>query len=311
MATLLINAISDIDSARETFSADVYLTLWWRDPALLNVDPAQADWSKTLKPKIEFMNSQDTGGLGEEHPEIASPGVGLVEARYTGTFHSRMDLHDFPFDEQIITLSLESQNETADEMVYFVQPVKGGVVMDVQNRAVPLPWNAIFNQEIHLPEWTITGVDVRELKIPYYGGTERYSRLTYEVKIARKIGYYVWKIMSVLVMLVILSWVIFLIAPADIGNRMAVAITLFLAAVAFAYVVGTLIPRVSYLTLLDKYTLGCYMLLFLAPLESLLVYRLAQKDLAKARRADRMALLCFPAAFLLLHLMVWVAAGPG
>ena len=65
---------------------------------------------------------------------------------------------------------------------------------------------------------------------------------------------------------------------------------------------GGLIPRVSYLTLLDLYVLGCYVLLFLAPAESLLAYRLQ----ARARRIDRLALICFPAAFLLLHLVVWI-----
>jgi Neurotransmitter-gated ion-channel ligand binding domain len=311
MVTLLINSITDIDSARETFRGDAYLILRWQDPALLNVDPAKIDWSGTNKPTIEFMNSQDTEILGDQFPELASPGVGFVEARYTGTFNNRMDLHDFPFDEQIITFSLESQNETADKMTFFVQPVKGGVVLDVQDRTVPIPRSAIFGSEIHLPEWNITGADVRESKASYYGGTEAYSHLTYEVRIARRIGYYIWKVMSVLVMLVVLSWIIFLIDPADIGNRMAVSITLFLAAVAFAFVTGSLIPRVSYLTLLDKYTLGCYVLLFLAPLESLLAYRQSRQDQAKAQRTDRLALQCFPVAFLLLHLVIWIAGGHG
>lgn len=311
MTTLLINSITDIDSARETFRGDVYLILRWQDPALLDVDPAKIDWSKTNQPVIEFMNSQDTQMLGDRFPELASPGIGFFETRYTGTFNNRMDLHDFPFDEQIITFSLESQNETADKMIFFVQPVKGGVVVDVQDRTIPIPRGAIFGREIHLPEWTITGVDVRESKATYYGGTEKYSHLTYEVKIARRIGYYVWKVMSVLVMLVVLSWIIFLIDPGDIGNRMAVSITLFLAAVAFAFVTGSLIPRVSYLTLLDKYTLGCYVLLFLAPLESLLAYRQSRTDEAKAHKTDRLALLCFPVAFLLLHLLVWIAGGQG
>src|SRR5688572_18867775 len=159
MVTLLINSITDIDSARETFRGDVYLILRWQDPALLNEAPAKIDWSNANKPIIELMNSEDTEMLGDQFQELASPGVGLVEARYTCTINYRMDLHDFPFDEQIITFSLESQNETADKMVFVVQPVKGGVVVDVQNRTVPLPRSAIFGSEIHLPEWTITGVD--------------------------------------------------------------------------------------------------------------------------------------------------------
>lgn len=301
-ASIQINSITDIDSARETFRGDVYLTLRWRDPAL--ADPGKADWSKARKPSIEFMNSQDAGVLGNEAPEVESPGTGFSETRYAGTFSSRMDLEDFPFDEQILSLDLESQNERADKMVFFFRPNKGAAV-DVRGRKVTVPKETVLGNEIHMPEWTITGADVSERTQVYYTGTQPYSHLRFELKIARRVGYYVWKIMAVLVMIVALSWGVFLIDPGDIGNRMAVSITLLLAAVAFGYVTGSLIPRVSYLTLLDVYVLGCYVLLFLAPVESLFVYRLHARDERRARRIDRLALGWFPIAFLLLHLFIW------
>jgi len=303
MASIQINSITEIDSARETFRADFYVTLRWRDPALLNVDPDQVDWSKTRKPSIEIMNSQDAAPLGEEVLRVESQGMGYSETRYAGTFSNRMDLEDFPFDEQILSIALESQNEDANKMVFSFRPIQGGAV-DIRGRTIPVPQKAILSQSIHLPEWTLAGTSVHESTSRYYGGTEPYSRVQFDVTIDRRVGYYIWKVMSVLVMLVVLSWVIFLIDPADIGNRMAVSITLFLAAVAFAFVTSGLIPRISYLTLLDLYILGCYVLLFLAPVESLLVYRL--RDKSWARRIDRLSLVGFPAAFLLLHVLIWM-----
>jgi uncharacterized membrane protein YhaH (DUF805 family) len=307
--SLHIISIDEIDSASETFHADFYISFRWHDPALENVNPEKADCSKTGKPLIEFMNSRDVESLGEEVLEMVSPGTCLLQRRYTGTFSSRMDLEDFPFDEQFLTIALESQNETSDEMVFSFEP-KGEVAVGIRGRTIPLSKDTLFGSESRLPEWTITAADVRESTSYYYAYP--YSHLQFDVKIARRVGYYVWKILSVLVMLVVLSWGVFLIDSADIGNRMAVSITLLLAAVAFGLVTGSLIPRISYLTLLDFYTLGCYVLLFLAPAESLLVYRLRQRKesgsgtvLSTARRIDRLALTCFPAAFLLLHLLLW------
>lgn len=303
MVSIQINSITEIDSARETFRADFYVTLRWRDPALENAGPEDVDWSQTRKPLIEVMGSQDAEPLGEEALEVESPGVGLSETRYAGTFSNRMDLEDFPFDEQILSIALESQNEDANKMVFFFRPNKGGAV-DIRGRKVPIPRDAVLTDAIHMPEWTVTATNVRGSTSLYYAGTRPYSRVQFDVKIARRVGYYIWKVMSVLVMLVVLSWTVFLIDPADIGNRMAVSITLFLAAVAFAFVTSGLIPRISYLTLLDLYILGCYVLLFLAPAESLLVYRL--RDESRARKIDRMALWCFPAAFVLLHVIIWM-----
>ena len=46
------------------------------------------------------------------------------------------------------------------------------------------------------------------------------------------------------------------------------------------------------------------MLLFLAPVESLLVYKL--RDDSRARQIDRLSLWLFPTAFLLLHVLIWM-----
>lgn len=303
MVSIQINSITEIDSARETFRADFYVTLRWRDPAVENVDPEKVDWSKARKPSIEIMNSQDAQPRGQGVLEVDSPGVALSETRYAGTFSNRMDLEDFPFDEQVLSITMESENENSNEMVFFFRPDKGGA-LDIRGRTVPIPQDAILSGDIHMPEWTITAADVRESSSLYYAGSRPYSRVQFDLKIARRVGYYIWKVLSVLVMLVVLSWVVFLIDPADIGNRMAVSITLFLAAVAFAFVTSGLIPRISYLTLLDVYILGCYVLLFLAPAESLLVYKL--RDESRARKIDRLALACFPAAFVLLHVLIWI-----
>jgi neurotransmitter-gated ion-channel len=302
--SLLINSVSDIDSARETFRGDFYLTLQWHDPALLTADPENIDWSRFQKPLIEFMNYyQDVAPVGDEPPRLVSPGVAASQIRYIGTFTSRMDLEEFPFDEQTLALELESQTDDAKNLVFSFRPSKGAPI-DIQNRKVNVRQDIIIPREIHLPEWTITGIEVGESKYLYYEGTKAFSHLRFDLKIARRIGYYVWKVMALLVILVILSWGVFLIDPGDIGNRLAVSITLLLAAVAFAFVTGSLIPRVSYLTLLDLYVLGCYVLLFLGAAESLLVYQMRARD--TARKVDRLALACFPAAFLLLHLFLWI-----
>ncbi|HEV2855179.1 MAG TPA: hypothetical protein VHC97_20460 [Thermoanaerobaculia bacterium] len=300
--SLNIISIDEIDSARETFRADFYISFQWHDPALENVGPEKTDCSKAGQPLIEFMNSRDLEPRGEELLTRVS-GNCLLQRRYAGTFSSRMDLEDFPLDEQFLTIALESQNETSDEMFFSFEP-KGGMAVDVRGRTIPIRKDAVLGSEIHLPEWTITAANVRE-STTYYYTAYPYSHLQFDVKITRRVGYYLWKIMFVMVMLVALSWAVFLIDPSDIGNRMAVSITLLLAAVAFSFVTGSLIPRISYLTLLDLYVLSCYVLLFLAPAESLIVYRLRAQDKV-ARRIDRLALVCFPAVFLLLHLLLWM-----
>ena len=72
--------------------------------------------------------------------------------------------------------------------------------------------------------------------------------------------------------LVIWSWSVFFVDPSELLDRYEVLLNLFLAAVAFLFVVNDKLPKVSYLTLLDKSLLGTFVLLFLTALESWMVF---------------------------------------
>jgi len=43
----------------------------------------------------------------------------------------------------------------------------------------------------------------------------------------------------------------------DTGDRLAISSTMFLAAVAYQVYVGSLLPKLSYMTFVDSYILGC------------------------------------------------------
>ena len=60
--------------------------------------------------------------------------------------------------------------------------------------------------------------------------------------------------------------------PDEFADRMSTTLTLFLAAVAFLYVVGEALPKISYLTLLDKAMLVAFAAIFLSGFESFLSY---------------------------------------
>ncbi len=84
------------------------------------------------------------------------------------------------------------------------------------------------------------------------------------------------------------------------AERLNLLVTLFLASVAFLYVVNDKIPLVSYLTLLDKITLSSFFLLFIMAVESFVVHVLGApdhgNDETSARQIDWWAARLFPLA---------------
>jgi hypothetical protein len=84
------------------------------------------------------------------------------------------------------------------------------------------------------------------------------------------------------------------------AERLNTLLTLFLASVAFLYVVNDKIPLVSYLTLLDKITLSSFFLLFVMAVESFVVHVTGApeygNDEATARLIDWWSARVFPLA---------------
>ena len=89
----------------------------------------------------------------------------------------------------------------------------------------------------------------------------------------RKAAYYFWKIMLIILLLVCISeFTFFMDAEDDFPDRLNTSITLILASVAFLYVASESLPKISYLTLLDKMMLFSFIMLFATALESFVSY---------------------------------------
>lgn len=122
-----------------------------------------------------------------------------------------------------------------------------------------------------------------------------------EIGIERAYGYYLMKVMVLLLLLVMQSWVVFVFNVEDLEGRALTTVTLFLAAVAFNFIISATLPKVSYMTKMDIYLLVSYAFIFASMVQSAVVYAI-EKYLERhdvAFHMDRWSLVAFPAAFLL------------
>jgi len=302
------NSVTDVDSVSESFQADFYLFLDWEDPRLVSTDPARRSEAMKWDPNVDLVNVLDQKSRWSPVVEHPSPGRVRLMSSYTGKFRAPMDLRDFPFDRQVLPIYVESVANIKD------LTFDGG--MEKARRGGEQGWPAdprnVLSDRVRLPEWDIEEIRVRHTP-EYYGFiNQTFSRFRIELHVARRPAFYVWKIISIEALLVILSWVVFLLDPTDLGDRSTVAVTLLLATVAFSYVIGGITPRTSYLTLLDDFLLGSFFLIFLVTAESVVVFRLHRGEAAGGRglsaRVDRWSLILFPLGYLVFNGLLWARA---
>jgi len=93
----------------------------------------------------------------------------------------------------------------------------------------------------------------------------------------------------------------------DAGAQIGVATSSMLTLIAYRFILGNLLPRISYLTELDYFILGSTILVFLALIEVVIASSLANAGRGeRARRLDGGARLAFPLSYALLVIVVFV-----
>ena len=90
------------------------------------------------------------------------------------------------------------------------------------------------------------------------------------------------------------------------GDRLSVSLTLMLTAVAYKFIVATLLPQISYLTLLDAYLLCCFALIILVCIENVAFPALAydRSGDVPVEMVNEWLIFClYIGAFVLLHVV--------
>jgi hypothetical protein len=286
---LYVVDISDINETNNTFQTEIDIIAFWNDPRLgFDAEAEGTDRRIYLGKAAEHLRSQiwnvqggaanTVGGLNviQQKITIFADGKLMLEVRVAAKLRAMLDYSRFPFDAQALPIHIESFGWNRDVA-----------------RLEPLPEQTGFDPDFELAEWTIVDVEpvVSEFERPR--DPVPYSRLTYNITIERKTGFYIWKIFLPLLVIVAISWVVFWMDREMLGRRAGVSVTGILTMIAYQFVVSESIPRVSYLTVLDKVLLLSTLTIAATLLESLVVEAVKARE-GDATRIDRVCRWAFP-----------------
>jgi len=283
--------IDSIDSAKQTFAANVFISLKWKDPRLAGgsgtmIYPVSEVWT----PRIQIAN--ESGIVRRTMPEtvtVQPDGIVYYRQRFVGPFSQPLSLKDFPFDKHLFQLQFVSSGGYKPSEVVFVPSETW--------QHDGLKFAAGIADNISLPDWVVIDYDAK---------TQNYSILpnlenpgyVFEFTAERAVKYYMLKVILPLILIVMMSWSVFWIDPENAGTQIGVATTSMLTLIAYRFAIDTQVPRVPYATRLDEFIFVSTILVFLSLIEvtitSLLAYN---KNVRTARKMDIVSRLVFPAIF--------------
>lgn len=282
--------LMEINDISQTLAGDFAVVLKWVDPRLSQLYGCEVPIAKIWSPDLVFLNSGRKFASRPKEAGIGPGGKVKYVQRYSGTFATYHNLNDFPFDEQTFRISLLSL-EWSEKDIQLVVDEK---VTGQQTR-------------LNISDWTIKGVE-GTVGREYHAPSERFNpRYDFNIFANRIKAYYLWKVILPLCLIVAMSWCVFWINPAQYGPQIGLSATSMLTLIAFIFATTNMVPRLGYLTILDRFIVGSTILVFLALVESLTtIYLVSNEKKELAMRIDNVSRFVFPITFLAIIVTVLI-----
>jgi len=292
--------INSIDSAQQSFTADIAIVLRWKDPRLAHTGGGVAHYAldQIWNPRVVIAN--ETNSVSRrlpESPDVDPDGTVTYRQRYVGSFTQALHLRSFPFDKQTFRVQLVAVRYRPNE-VQFV-PDKEWVDAGLKQAAGIAP-------SITLPDWTLEKWEIKNMVYALAPGREL-SGYAFEFTALRNVQHYILKVILPLILIVFMSWTVFWIDPVNSNSQISVAVTSMLTLIAYRFAVDSQLPRLPYMTRLDTFIFTSTLLVFFSLIEVLLTTILENRQQAeRAKKIDRYCRVIFPVIFAIASIAIFV-----
>ena len=242
--------IYDIDTVNQRYQADVIIQSKWSDPSIKSVnDNIQPD--KIWKPELYIDNAINDVKEDIRYKILKEEGgLMICEIRKAKCMlWERLELEDFPMDIQDLNLVVATRKSGSKINFILMQPEYKKLKIS----------NTIDNSMWHLNDVVRTTKD--QIHNEYCYGNRDYPAVILTVKAFRSPGFIYWNAFLPILLITLASLGPFVIDYKLPQSRLPSTATMLLSSVSFRWVVGKMLPVVSYLTSLDKYTLISMMII--------------------------------------------------
>ena len=324
--------IFDVDISSHLFQCDFFLEASWEDdelePSEVTVESQPAEsWEKQFPyfssgkeikrwtPRLNFANLkefadgsreewysvyvQDDGGNSLQHPVVC------YKIRGTATFHTKFDLHAFPFDSQKLSIRIYSsyqdvsEKKTQDKVLHQHAKLRACSTkkMKKKNNKVGHEMYNVILEKNTSPKYqsVIPHEDNFFLSDEYRvhpdiqghsGYTDekmssqnfQYPTLVLSVKLIRHPSNYFFNIVLPMFVIVLMGFPCLLLEATAFTDRLSIVLTMLLTVIAYKAYTAEMIPKVNYLTWIEKYLVFSTLLLTGLGVESTLLFWLSTVD---------------------------------
>jgi hypothetical protein len=264
--------IGEFDLKSGTYTMDFYLSM------------------ECVKPgcklgSFEFMNGRAQSIRLEENTSTAE------FWRIQASLYGNLNLQDYPFDSQVLSIRIEDTTLTEQNLTYQVDPNGSGL-----------------DPSIVVVGWTIAGWNQTVISHYYDVYNETYSQYVFSVNLERAptFGFEVFIPVFFLTFISLIGMLMYGKTSSVLENRVLLTATCLIAAVLFQFSLDNDVPPLGYLTFADKFMIATYIII----ISSLVIGVLEldchhRKNELRSQRIQHYAIRLMPIAAITIYLLLF------
>lgn len=240
---IYLNYLDRIDVKAQTFYAEFYLNMKWKGPHSAN--------------NFELMNANDFQVYFLQ--EWTDRDTNWLACKIRGTFRCKMDVSNFPLDDQKLIIQIGDFVWIEDSLEYVINKQLMGKY-----------------REIYSAEWDISDYEAKVVQFKEMG--DKYSILEYSVNAERKTTSFLIKILIPILIVMGVSMLNLFIDKKELEACIGLGVTSLLSIIALYFSISDNLPDVNYATTVDKMMMGSYLVIFITMIEIVIAHNLIIKN---------------------------------
>jgi hypothetical protein len=247
LAGFLID-IDEVDSVNQSFTINFFLEARWHDTSQAHEgeDSISKDLDDIWYPQLQILNEQSLRTTFPRMAEIRPDGEVIYRQRFWGKLSQPLELRAFPFDSQRLEITLVG-------LAWGSVPYSLNI--DPESR---------LSESLRIPDWEIQGWEFVPKNLPIGRHGSDVSAAVFSVDVKRETAFFALKVITPLLLIVAMSWLVLWLDPGLAAPRISVAVTTMLTLIAYRFAIGSMVPRLPFLTTLDYFVLASTVLVFLS-----------------------------------------------
>lgn len=160
---------------------------------------------------------------------------------------NKFNLRSFPFDRQTLQYKIVDDKMMFDQRLIYISEFTFETIEK-------------FMKNDDIPGWKKSSYNLSN--IFYRDSLDRegtfHNGLMIEIELERKHGYYIFKVILPIILILVVCWSVVWIDPREIESRLTITIVCLLSLIAYNFVIDEELPKLEYLTVMDWIVLTSY-----------------------------------------------------